>query len=146
MELPVSDFYYIRGNPCGDCKSCKKTANQQRSKTEDFSKRKSESSRKHHLKKTYGITPEQYNEILAKQEYCCAICGKHEEDEKNRRLAVDHNHETGEIRGLLCSFCNHRVVGRHRDGDLLRKVADYIEQGTGWFVPKKKRPVKRKPK
>lgn len=93
------------------------------------------------LRYKYGISVAQYNELLEKQENKCAICGKHE-DEEPRALAVDHNHITGEIRGLLCTFCNHRIVGKHRDGDLLRKVADYIEQGTGWFVPKKKKKKK----
>jgi hypothetical protein len=58
---------------------------------------------------------------------------------------VDHDHFSGEIRGLLCTYCNYRVVGKHRDGELLRRIADYVEQGTGWFVPKKKKTKKRKP-
>lgn len=104
-----------------------------------------ERGRENQLKKVYGITLAQYNELLRKQNNCCAICGKHE-SEFSKRLAVDHNHFTGEIRGLLCFPCNHKKVGQHRDGELLRKIADYIEQGTGWFVPKKKRTIKRKPK
>jgi hypothetical protein len=95
-----------------------------------------------HLKRTYGITLAQYDELLAKQDEKCAICLKHE-SEFNVKLAVDHDHISGEIRGLLCRYCNHRLVGRHRDADLLRRIADYIEKGTGLFVPpKKKRPRK----
>lgn len=90
------------------------------------------------LKIKYGITPEQYDELLAKQEGKCAICDK-EAEEFEVRLAVDHDHKSGEIRGLLCRYCNHRVIGRHRDGNLLRKMADYVERTTGWFVPPKKR-------
>lgn len=90
--------------------------------------------REYSLKHKYGITPGQYEELLATQNNCCAICNKHESEE-NRRLAVDHNHKTGEIRGLLCTYCNHRIVGKWTDGNLLRKIADYVEQGTGWFVP-----------
>lgn len=100
--------------------------------------------REYHLKTTYGIGLEQYEQLLEQQNHCCKICQRHSSEFK-RRLAVDHNHFTGEIRGLLCDYCNRRIVGRHRDGDLLRKVADYIEQGTGWFVPKK-RPRKKRPK
>jgi hypothetical protein len=99
--------------------------------------------RRRRLMATYGITLEQYNELLEKQNHCCAICDRHENEFKSK-LCVDHNHITREIRGLLCTYCNHRVVGRHRDGDALRKVADYIDQGTGWFAPKKKRTRKRK--
>lgn len=95
------------------------------------------------IKRNFGITAEQYKEMFDRQEGKCAICEKHQ-DILKRRLAVDHNHFTGEIRGLLCTYCNHRVVGRHRDGNLLRKIADYVDAGTGWFVPKKKKTVKRK--
>lgn len=83
--------------------------------------------------------------MLKEQDESCAICDRHK-DEFKVNLAVDHNHVTGEIRGLLCSYCNHRSVGRHRDGSLLRKIADYLDKGTGLFVPKKKKPVKRRPK
>lgn len=101
--------------------------------------------RERHLRLKYGITLEQYNELLSGQNDCCAICERHK-DEFKINLAVDHNHSTGEVRGLLCSYCNHRVIGRHRDGELLRKMAAYVERKTGWFVPKRKRPIKRKPK
>lgn len=91
-----------------------------------------------HLRRKYGITQEQYDDILAKQSGCCAICSKTPEDE-GVNLAVDHNHKTGEIRGILCRYCNHRVVGRHTDGDLLRRVASYLDNETGLFVPVRKR-------
>lgn len=59
------------------------------------------------LKKKYGITLEQYDELLKSQDGRCAICrcfpGK-------KHLAVDHNHETGRIRGLLCTRCNSILV------------------------------------
>src|SRR6476469_6189244 len=58
--------------------------------------------RKSHLKRTYGITFEEYDFMLDRQNGVCAICkGVH-----GRRLAVDHNHETGKVRGLLCGSCN----------------------------------------
>jgi DNA-directed RNA polymerase subunit RPC12/RpoP len=98
-----------------------------------------------HLRNKFGISLEQYSELLKGQKCRCAICEKHY-TEFATRLAVDHNHITGEIRGLLCNYCNRRIVGRHRDSGLLRKVADYLDKGTGLFVPKRRRPVKRKPK
>jgi hypothetical protein len=52
------------------------------------------------LQREYGITMEQYKEMLIKQNECCAIC-------KNKRpLRVDHNHLTKTVRGLLCDKCN----------------------------------------
>lgn len=98
------------------------------------------------LKRVYGITLDQYMSLLTNQGGCCAVCRR---DHKmfNRRLSVDHNHETGEIRGLLCLLCNYRLVGRHKQGVLLRSAADYLDKpGTGWFVPpkiKKKRKTKK---
>lgn len=101
--------------------------------------------REAYLIRTYGITEEQYLSLLQKQSSRCAVCSKSPEKE-GKNLAVDHNHITGEIRGLLCTWCNHRIVGRHRDPTLLRRVADYISQGTGWFVPKKKKKKRKRKK
>lgn len=97
-----------------------------------------ERARGYALKRKYGLTLEQYDELLKKQNNSCAICERHESEFKTS-LAVDHDHHTQRIRGLLCTSCNYRMVARHRDGELLRKIADYIEQGTDWFAPKKPR-------
>lgn len=96
-----------------------------------------------HLRVNYGITEEQYQELLLLQGGGCAICGK-TIDQEGRNLAVDHNHKTGEIRGLLCSYHNHRVVGKWTDTELLRKVLEYISTGTGLFVPDSKKPGRRR--
>jgi 5-methylcytosine-specific restriction endonuclease McrA len=98
------------------------------------------------VSRVYGITPEQYQELLIKQNYCCAVCERHE-TEFARKLAIDHDHGTGEIFGLLCNECNHRVVGKVRDPNVFLKAAEYLKQGTGWIVPpkvsRKKKRVKR---
>ena len=91
-------------------------------------------SRASHLRTKFGLTIEQYDQLLADQGGGCFICGKTPEQE-GKNLAVDHDHVTGEIRGILCAYHNHRVIGRHRDGELLRKMADYVERHTGLFVP-----------
>lgn len=105
--------------------------------------------REYYLLTKYGITLKEYDEILSKQGGGCAICGKTSERE-GKSLAVDHSHKKPfPVRGILCQYCNHRLVGRHNDPDLLRRIADYISQDTGFFVPekkKKKRRIKRKKK
>lgn len=58
-----------------------------------------------HLKERYGITLEDYQKRLKKQKGACAICG-HTPGPDERRLVVDHDHETGVVRGLLCHKCN----------------------------------------
>lgn len=145
-EKPIAQFTkrtLSTGGRSAACKEC----NHARTKAwaEANKDKRAVTHRKSALKQKYGITPEQYDELFEKQSGCCAICERHQ-SEFNQRLAVDHNHKTREIRGLLCNYCNHRVVGRHTDGVKLRRIADYIEQGTGWFVPERKRPVKRRPK
>ena len=67
--------------------------------------------RRGQLKFKYDLTQEEYDKKFEEQNGCCAICHKPEQaidyrTGKVRRLAVDHNHETGEVRGLLCSICN----------------------------------------
>ncbi|HEX4851715.1 MAG TPA: endonuclease VII domain-containing protein, partial [Puia sp.] len=61
--------------------------------------------RENQLRTLYGVTPEKYNELFEFQRGRCAICGKHQSELK-RKLFVDHNHETGKVRGLLCFKCN----------------------------------------
>lgn len=58
-----------------------------------------------HLKKVYGITLEQYNEMYKAQGGRCLICERHR-DELLHKLRVDHDHELGIVRGLLCQHCN----------------------------------------
>lgn len=61
----------------------------------------------------YGVTVEWYRAKELEQHNGCAICGQPETATRNgkvMRLAVDHNHETGEARGLLCRACNRRLA------------------------------------
>ncbi len=67
--------------------------------------------RNKYLQKKYGITLRQYNIMLFSQNLSCAICKKHKSEFK-KNLAVDHNHKTGRVRGLLCYYCNKFRVGR----------------------------------
>lgn len=67
-----------------------------------------------HLKSKYGMTLADYEELLARQNGKCAICGAHETDQHRKRFDVDHEHETRKIRGLLCGCCN-RGLGQFKD-------------------------------
>lgn len=70
-------------------------------------------SRDAYLRRKYGITLVQYEAIKDAQGGTCYICRRANGRTKN--LAVDHNHKTGEVRGLLCGPCNKGVVGHLRD-------------------------------
>ena len=81
--------------------------------------------RERHLRITYGITCEQYEDILEAQDGRCAICRA---KPRKIRLAVDHDHKTGTIWGLLCSKCNHRLLGQHgRDPDKYQRAMLYLD-------------------
>ena len=79
------------------------------------------------LLRKYGITPEQYAEMLFLQGGVCAICGGDNADE--RKLAVDHNHKTGKVRGLLCNNCN-RAIGLLKDNlEVVNNLLSYLQKG-----------------
>jgi hypothetical protein len=62
-----------------------------------------------HLEYKYGMTHGDYQTMLENQDHKCAVCGIDEKHAENSRLCVDHNHETGEVRGLLCKKCNQAI-------------------------------------
>ena len=100
VEKPTSKFYKYKGRYT----ICKKCRNEYQKKYQKSSKGKI-TRRRTELKKLYGITLQDYDEMLCFQNGCCKICGIHYL-EYGRNLSVDHDHATGEIRGLLCGSCN----------------------------------------
>ena len=84
-----------------------------------------------HLRRTFGITSTDYEELLARQGGGCGICGKRP---GKISLHVDHDHETGEIRGLLCVGCNNALGQFHDDPMLLERATDYVSSETWPFV------------
>ncbi len=88
--------------------------------------RASELKRRHNLKK-FGITIEDYEKMLVEQRGCCKICGKMP---GKKRLAVDHNHETREVRALLCDRCNRMIGFAEEEPTILRLAALYIEENN----------------
>lgn len=85
------------------------------------------------LKKQYGITLEDYNRILEKQNHVCAICGNPERAIKKSTgklidLAVDHCHSTGKVRGLLCTGCNTGLGNFKDDTIILNKALLYLQK------------------
>jgi len=80
-------------------------------------------SKRNRFARVYNITLEEYDRILAHQGGVCYICLH---PPKKIKLAVDHNHKTGQIRGLLCMLCN-RAVGFFRDDDeRIARVFNYV--------------------
>lgn len=87
-----------------------------------------EAKRDAYLVKTYGITLLQYQDMFEEQDGKCAICLRRS---LKKNLAVDHNHKTGKIRGLLCGRCNHKLLGAaFESADILRRAAAYLDKYT----------------
>lgn len=87
-----------------------------------------EREQRQYLRRKYGITLEQYNVMLEKQDGVCAICGGITE---GKHLAVDHDHVTGQLRGLLCDMCN-RGIGLLGDSiDRVGAALDYLKMYGG---------------
>lgn len=92
------------------------------------------------IKRVYGIERNQYEELLGSS---CPICLREWSD--TVRPCVDHDHATGDVRGVVCIWCNRYIIGRHRDPMVVYRLYEYLTAPRrGWIVPKKKRKIKRK--
>lgn len=77
------------------------------------------------LKTKYGLSVVGYLAMLEHQGHRCAIC--RQVDSTGKRLAVDHCHNSGKLRGLLCGSCNYAIGTMQDDSFKLRKAADYLD-------------------
>lgn len=127
-----SEFSKRKLSPDGlqnECKQCRKAlCKEWRAKAENTRNR-----RKHSYKHKYSISMEEYNEMFIGQRGLCMIC-ENPESTKNRKtgqtqwLAVDHDHETGKVRGLLCGSCN-RALGLFKDEtENLKRAIKYLKK------------------
>ena len=74
----------------------------------------------------FGVTNEEYDRLYERQGGRCAFCPA---TGKTKRLAVDHDHRTGLVRGLLCGRCNYDVLGKLGDHpDVYRRIVTYLTE------------------
>ena len=86
------------------------------------------STRKSEYKRQYNLKIEDYDKLLIQQNFCCIICKSLEPGKGKSRFSIDHNHETGKVRGLLCMACN-QVIGRFKeDAKRFRRAAEYLKK------------------
>lgn len=83
------------------------------------------------LRHEYGITVEQYETMLKAQNGGCAICGSTTSGGKGKHFAIDHNHETGKVRALLCNGCNRGLGFFDDDPDRLEAATKYLREHDG---------------
>lgn len=110
-----------RSTYTSQCKACRYASTSEwRKATPDYSSRYKEKVKEWTIQKKYGLTPDEHK-LLIELDPVCAICGSSD------RLAVDHCHDTGRVRGRLCMSCN-TGLGFFRDKtDLLRSAIEYLE-------------------
>lgn len=122
-----------RGGYGTECKACKRVRS-----SEEYHASPIEQARIRgkNLKKNFGITLEEYNAMLTLQNGLCAVCRKEETRIDPRRrivssLAVDHDHTTGAIRGLLCYTCNMALGFLQEDPDRIQSLLAYLLKYKG---------------
>ena len=127
------EFYNLKNKSDGKSYRCKDCDDVARKKWKSNNhERAYHSTRNNNLKTKYGIDIEWYNKKFEEQGCKCAVCGvdKNSITGKNRHLnfAVDHNHVTGKVRGVLCNKCN-RAIGMLGDSsEALRQAAAYLTE------------------
>lgn len=107
------------------CDKCKRYHGKSSVNDNDFHKKKEKS----YYKRNYNITNEEYNFLFAAQEGKCKICETHQSDLK-KKLSVDHCHETGHVRGLLCQACNSGIGFLKDSAEILEKAINYIRKAS----------------
>jgi hypothetical protein len=120
---PLDAFYSKQGR----CKDCHKANN--KAWREANPERFAEMNRSHQRRNKYGISNQHFRVLLLVQEGRCAICGRTPEEASPGRpqLVVDHNHDTGKVRGLLCHPCNAGMGLLQDDIDTLEKALAYLK-------------------
>lgn len=111
-EKPIEKFGFNGRDRRWQCSACLYQRNKERSRDAK-------------ILKTYGLTRERFDQIVQEQGGVCAICHENR-NYRGERLYVDHDHETGIVRGLLCSGCNVAIGYLRNNPFLAEAVAGYL--------------------
>lgn len=115
---PIGEFARPHDTFCLSCVAAKRKANYKRpGRGKDMAYAKN-------LQRNYGMTMEQYQEKVRRQDGRCAICGI----TPDHRLHVDHDHRTGAVRDLLCRACNYALGNAQDSIRVVRAMLEYLEQ------------------
>lgn len=119
---PVEEFYKNSQAKDGIHYSCKVCESERKRR---YHRTNINARRDRQLKRRYGISLDQYKDILKQQGGVCAICGR-PETSKRKILSVDHDHDTGEIRELLCHSCNRSLGDLEENIETLQNMIEYL--------------------
>jgi hypothetical protein len=126
-QKPVTEFYPHKSMTSGrlnKCRSCTKEENIAWRSIPTNRARWNEGRHAKNLEKQFGITRTQFDAMYANP--VCEGCGV-AKSRQGKRLAVDHCHKTGKVRGLLCHECNRTISTAQDDPAILRSLALYLE-------------------
>ncbi len=123
IEKPLEEFTNRKSTVEGKYSQC--TSCQSAYKTQ-WKKDNADKHRNGVLMRLYGITLSDYNNFLEAQDDSCAVCKTHK-DNVPKNLHVDHCHETGKVRGLLCNHCNLMLGYAFDSVDTLKNAIEYLE-------------------
>ena len=127
---PVEEFYRARRGRDAYCRACRRARDLARSKPAYDRQQR----REYKLLRNYGITLSEYNAMVEEQGGVCAICLAPETRAmygEEPRLVVDHNHDTGKVRALLCASCNGRLASIE-DEQFMLLAKDYLRTHDGY--------------
>ncbi len=127
-EATRENFYANKrhkGGLASSCKNCKYVLSRKYEKTRKGRASRKMTKRKHLLRTLYNMSLVEYQQMFDAQGGACAICYS---TQSSKLLAVDHCHETGKIRGLLCSKCNMMLGQVNDDSATLRSAANYLDK------------------
>lgn len=113
-----TEFYTYRGKPGSHCKECSKELCRQYTKTEQYHTCR--------IKRLFNVD---YPKLVLEQNNRCKLCGTDIPGDKRKHFTVDHDHQTGKVRGLLCSKCNQGLGCFKDQKDLLVKAILYLDEG-----------------
>ena len=138
QDKPLNEFYNNSVSSDKKCYRCKVCDNKVRIKyRQRHYKSVIKKERSRMLKNRYGITSDEYVNLLKKQNYCCKICRRHvsknnilPDKSGTKRFSIDHCHRTGNIRGLLCGNCNRAIGLMNDDPELLQQAMRYLNYET----------------
>ncbi len=122
----IEEFGSNRADPSGRTTYCKPCHNRVMA---EIKAKKHGSTRSYLLKLRYGLTEEDVAEVINRQARRCLICLH------TAPLHVDHDHSTGEIRGLICFRCNGGLGQFKDDAAVIRRAVDYLERAPIWSQP-----------
>ncbi len=121
VEKNISDFYTGRK----DCKDCKNSAARKRwAENIEASTRYKKRARERAKERRYGITQEQFDQMLIDQDNKCGVCNI--EFKNTKSTHIDHCHKTNKVRGLLCSDCNMALGQFYDNVELMNNAINYL--------------------